>query len=77
MTVLNKIVELMYEDGYVNRDVDITEHSKLVNDFQFDSLDKMDVCAMIENHYDIYFGEVDIGELETVGDIVKLVEKHI
>ncbi len=65
----------MYNPGMHNPDE--IKRDSLVNDIMTDSLDKVSVIKEIEKFFDISISEEEIESLETIGDLVDLVEKYV
>ncbi len=53
----------------------INEKTNLVKDLDVESLDLVDLVAAFEDKYDIEILDKDIKNLQTVGDIIKYIEK--
>jgi len=75
--VINVIVDyfVMYNPGMLNPDE--IKRDSLVNNIMTDSLDKVFVIKEIENFFGISISEEEIESLETIGDLVDLVEKYV
>lgn len=59
-----------------NLDIDLSDvdmNTKL-SDLDIDSIDMLDFIMVIEDKYDIEFGEDELDEIETLGDIAELIE---
>ena len=54
----------------------INEKTNLVQDLDVESLDLVDLVAAFEEEFDIVIEDKDIKNLQTVGDIVKYIEKR-
>ncbi len=65
----------MYNPGMHNPDE--IKRDSLVNDIMTDSLDKVSVIMEIEKFFGISISEEEIESLETIGDLVDLVEKYV
>ena len=50
---------------------------RLVEDLQLDSIRNLTLAIEIENHFRIAIGQEDEGDLETVGDLVDLVQREL
>jgi len=55
-----EIIEDMIQDWDIDLDTDITEHTMLLNDIEFTSIDIIQLCVAIEEHYDRKFGFQDL-----------------
>lgn len=56
---------------------DITPESKLEDDLNLDSLDKVEILMAIEEEFDIEVRDDEADKVETVAELVKLVDKNI
>lgn len=54
----------------------INEKTNLVNDLELESLDLVDLVAAFEEEFGVEIQDKDIKSLQTVGDIVKYIEKN-
>ncbi|MEE1187209.1 MAG: acyl carrier protein [Acutalibacteraceae bacterium] len=54
----------------------ITMDSSIVDDFNADSLDFIDLIMSIEDEFEIEVPDDDIEGIKTVGDIVKYIENN-
>lgn len=55
----------------------IHENAEFVSDLQLDSLDVMDMIIVVEKRFKINIAEHEIGELETVKDLVDFIKKKV
>jgi acyl carrier protein len=53
----------------------VTEMSRLVDDLDADSLNKFSIISALEEEFKIELDDEEAMEIETVNDLVKLVEK--
>jgi acyl carrier protein len=53
----------------------VTEMSRLVDDLDADSLNKFSIISALEEEFEIELDDEEAMEIETVNDLVKLVEK--
>ena len=67
---LIKIIRAVTE----NEDIEITEETELVDDLELSSLDFFSLVTQIETEFQIKISDRDVQELETVGDIIDLLE---
>ena len=70
--VINLIVEVLEIEKK-----EITEQTNLVNDLEVESLDLVDLIAAFEKKYNFEIPDNDIKKLQTVGDIISYIEKHV
>lgn len=73
--VIDFLIQAVSDMGYP---VDLTEDSSLVNDAGLDSLDIVDLSAMIEEEYNISISDAEYGVFkETVADIADLITSKL
>jgi acyl carrier protein len=53
----------------------VTEMSRLVDDLYADSLNKFSIISALEEEFEIELDDEEAMEIETVNDLVKLIEK--
>lgn len=53
------------------------DNTSLADDLQFNSLRLIDVTIALEDKFNITIGDDDIERINTIGDIVELVQNHI
>ena len=54
----------------------VTLESSILDDFQADSLDIVDLAMSIEDAFDIEVPDEELENIKTVGDIVKFIEEN-
>jgi acyl carrier protein len=54
---------------------DIKLESHFIDDLGADSLDLADLVMVIEDKYEVDFSNEDTDEFQTVGDVVKVIDK--
>lgn len=54
----------------------ITMDSDIMNDFEADSLDLVDMVMTLEDEFGVEVPDEAIEELHTVGDVVRFVDEH-
>ena len=68
-----KIIDILKE--YVNVDADkITEDTNLRGDLGLNSLQMVNMAVAIEDEFDIEISDRDAYDVETVGDVNRLIE---
>tara|TARA_B100001057_G_scaffold499501_1_gene610412 strand:+ start:2013 stop:2243 length:231 start_codon:yes stop_codon:yes gene_type:complete len=73
MSNLDRIKEIISEE--LRLDVStITPESHVVNDLNFDSLDSVQIVLELEQEFDIEVSDDEIDSIQTVQDIIDLVE---
>ena len=55
---------------------EITEDKNLFNDLGADSLDFVELSMILEREFNVKFGEEEMSNVKTVGDIYALIEKY-
>lgn len=54
----------------------VTMESSILEDFEADSLDLVDLAMSLEDEFDIEVPDEELENIKTVGDIVKLIEEN-
>ena len=54
----------------------VTMDSLILEDFEADSLDLVDLAMSLEDAFDIEVPDEELENIKTVGDIVKLIEEN-
>jgi acyl carrier protein len=55
----------------------VTPEMRLVEDLKLDSIRLLTLAAEVENRFEILLGEEDEAGIETVGDLVRIVERKL
>lgn len=71
---LKAIVAIISDFVDVDPD-EVTVDSKLRSDLGLNSFDFVNIAVEVEREYNIKIPDVDIAQLKTVGDLLKLVEE--
>ena len=69
--LLEVIREAMTED-----DVEITEESEFVDDLGLSSMEFFNLISLIEERFHIKFSDREIQNLETLGDMLEIIEEQ-
>ena len=69
---LKEIIYSVVED----KDMQITEDSEFIDDLGLSSMEFFNLINLIENSYHIKISDRQIQELETVGDIIEIIEEN-
>ena len=69
---LKEIIYSIVED----KDMEITEDSEFIDDLGLSSMEFFNLINLIENSYHIKISDRQIQELETVGDIIEIIEEN-
>ena len=56
---------------------EITPDKNFFNDLGADSLDFVELSMLLEREFNVKFTEADTANVQTVGDLLELIEKHI
>lgn len=59
------------------REEEVTVDSNMVDDFDADSLDLVDIVMSIEDEFGVEVPEDSIEEMKYVGDVVKFIEDNM
>ena len=74
--VFEKLKEIISEQLEVNAE-DITLESNIMDDFDADSLDLVDIVMSVEDEFEVEVPEDAVEKMKTVGDVVKFIEENI
>ena len=69
---LKEIIYSVVED----KAMEITEDSEFIDDLGLSSMEFFNLINLIENSYHIKISDRQIQELETVGDIIEIIEEN-
>ncbi len=75
MVVFEKIQKIICDQFSVDPSK-VTMESAILEDFQADSLDIVDLAMSIEDAFDMEVPDEELENIKTVGDIVKLIEEN-
>jgi acyl carrier protein len=67
----------MIRDITGNKDVSVSEKSRLVEDLDFDSVDFASLVMTVEEEFDGSVDESELDDIKTVGDIVTLINSKL
>lgn len=56
---------------------EITMESNIIDDFDADSLDLVDIVMSVEDEFEVEVPEDAVEKMKTVGDVVKFIEENI
>lgn len=74
--VFDKVKEIICDQLDIEEDK-ITMESDIIEDFDADSLDVVDLIMSLEDEYGIELPDEEVESIKTVGDIVRYIEDHI
>jgi acyl carrier protein len=63
--------------GHLDWEGPVTPEMRLVEDLRLDSIRLLTLAAEVENHFEILLGEEDEAGIETVSDLVAIVERKL
>ncbi len=75
MDVFERIRTLLAEQLDIEEDK-ITMDSNIMNDFEADSLDVVDMVMSLEDEFGVEIPDEEVENLQTVGDVVRYVEEN-
>lgn len=73
--VFEKVQKIICEQFGTQADK-VTMESLILEDFEADSLDLVDLAMSLEDAFDMEVPDEELENIKTVGDIVKLVEEN-
>ena len=73
--VFEKLREIIFDQLEVSEEL-VTMDSNLVDDFDADSLDLVDLVMSIEDEFNIEVPEDAVEKMKTVGDVVNFIEEN-
>ncbi|MCQ2462558.1 MAG: acyl carrier protein [Clostridia bacterium] len=74
--MLEKLREIICE--FVNIDPnDITENTNIRSDLGLNSLELVNLAVAIENEFDLEIPDREVEGIETIGDVIKLLENYM
>ncbi len=74
--VFEKLRKIVCEQLELSEEI-VTMDSNLMDDFDADSIDLVDIVMSIEDEFNIEVPENAIEDLKTVGDVVKFIEDNM
>ena len=73
--VFEKVREILYDQLDLEEDK-VTMDSDIVEDFEADSLDVVDLVMSLEDEFNIEIPDEEIENIKTVGDVVRYIEEN-
>lgn len=73
--MIEKVIEILSEFTELKSE-DMNQDTRLIADLCLNSLDVVNVVVEFEDEFNIEIPDEKIKELQTIGDIVKFLEKH-
>ncbi|MDD3428556.1 MAG: acyl carrier protein [Oscillospiraceae bacterium] len=74
--IFDRIKEILCEQLDLEEDK-ITMESDIIEDFEADSLDIVDLIMSIEEEFNVEVPDEDIENFKTVGDVVRYIEENV
>ena len=74
--MFEKLKEIISEQLEVNVE-DITLESNIMDDFDADSLDLVDIVMSVEDEFGVEVPEDAVEKIKTVGDVVNFIEENM
>lgn len=70
-----KLKEIIYS-VIDDKDMELTEDSEFIDDLGLSSMEFFNLITLIENSYKIKISDRQVQELETMGDIIEIIEEN-
>lgn len=70
-----KLKEIIYS-VMDDKDMELTEDSEFIDDLGLSSMEFFHLITLIENSYKIKISDRQVQELETIGDILEIIEEN-
>lgn len=70
-----KLKEIIYS-VMDDKDMELTEDSEFIDDLGLSSMEFFHLITLIENSYKIKISDRQVQELETIGDIIEIIEEN-
>ncbi len=70
-----KLKEIIYS-VIDDKDMELTEDSEFIDDLGLSSMEFFNLITLIENSYKIKISDRQVQELETIGDIIEIIEEN-
>lgn len=70
-----KLKEIIYS-VIDDKDMELTEDSEFIDDLGLSSMEFFNLITLIENSYKIRISDRQVQELETIGDIIEIIEEN-
>ena len=73
--MLDKIREYLHENYDIDKDA-VSEESELGNDLDLTSFQLVEICAELEDEFDVEISEEDLPGIITIGDLMNVIIRH-
>lgn len=76
MNILDRVKDIIVEQTGVDPQ-DVAPESLLIDDFQMDSMDQLELQTTLEEEFDIRFNSQEFDHIRTIQDIADFVQSKI
>ena len=73
--MLDKIREYLHENYDIDKDA-VSEESELGNDLELTSFQLVEICAELEDEFDVEISEEDLPGIITIGDLMSAINRN-
>ena len=73
--MLDKIKEYLHENYDIDKDA-VSEESELGNDLDLTSFQLVEICAELEDEFDVEISEEDLPGIITIGDLMNVITRN-
>lgn len=73
--MLDKIREYLHENYDIDKDA-VSEESELGNDMDLTSFQLVEICAELEDEFDVEISEEDLPGIITIGDLMNVIIRN-
>ncbi len=73
--MLDKIREYLHENYDIDKDA-VSEESELGNDLDLTSFQLVEICAELEDEFDVEISEEDLPGIITIGDLMNVITRN-
>lgn len=73
--MLDKIREYLHENYDIDKDA-VSEESELGDDLDLTSFQLVEICAELEDEFDVEISEEDLPGIITIGDLMNVITRN-